>query len=85
MEKGQKYNNYFRHASVYYDRLTKDMKNLVNQCNLWEEKWRKSEEENTTLRGEIRTLSKTKEDLRTEYEFIDKIIKKYEINSAVNT
>lgn len=35
-------------------------------------------EENTQLRGDMMSLSKTKEDLRAENEYIDKIIKKYE-------
>lgn len=40
--------------------------------------------ENEQLRGAFATLSKTKEGLREEYEFIDKIIKKYEDNPRAN-
>lgn len=34
--------------------------------------------ENALLKGELVTLSKTKEDMRAEYDFIDKICKKYD-------
>lgn len=74
------FTGYFRHAQVYYDRLLKDMNNLVKQYQLFYDKWKTVQKENEELRGVIETLLKPKEAIKEEQEFIKSIKDKYALN-----
>lgn len=55
-----------------------------HRCGRESERNIKLARENEELRGDMAALSKTKENLREEHEFIDRIIKKYENNPHTN-